>query len=80
MRNGDGRIIDVRIGRRREVPPRGDTPYHVRLVLTPEEHQRFRIYSARQGKPMAAVAKQVFAQFLNEEGISRGGPADRREK
>jgi hypothetical protein len=74
----DGDVVDVIIGRRREVPSRGDTPYHVRLILTREEHQRFRIYSARQGKPMAAVAKKVIAEFMAEKGISRGEPADRR--
>jgi hypothetical protein len=52
----------------------------VRLILTPDEHQRFREYSAKQGKPMAAVAKSVLSKFMSEKGISRGEPADRRGK
>jgi hypothetical protein len=48
----------------------------VRLILTPEEHLKFREYAARQGKPMAAVAKQVMTRFMTERGISRGDGID----
>jgi hypothetical protein len=48
----------------------------VRLVLTPEEHLKFREYAARQGKPMAAVAKSVLSRFMSEKGISRGDGID----
>jgi hypothetical protein len=52
----------------------------VRLVLTPNEHLKFRQYAASQGKPMAAVAKQVLTRFMDQKGISRGEPTDRRGK
>jgi hypothetical protein len=52
----------------------------VRLILTPDEHLKFRQYAASQGKPMAAVARQVLTRFMDQKGISRGEPADRRGK
>jgi hypothetical protein len=50
----------------------------VRLILTPDEHLKFRQYAASQDKPMSAVARQVLTRFMAEKGISRGETADRR--
>jgi predicted DNA-binding protein len=38
----------------------------VRLDLTPELHQRLRVVSAEQGKPMAVFAREIVEKAVNE--------------
>jgi hypothetical protein len=36
----------------------------VRLELTPNVHQRFRVESAKEGLPMAAMARRVIEEWI----------------
>jgi predicted DNA-binding protein len=44
----------------------------VRLDLLPELHQRLRVVSAEQGKPMAVFAREIVEKAVNELYGKRG--------
>jgi hypothetical protein len=41
-------------------------PKSIRLALSPEDHQRFRVEAAKEGLSMAAVARRLVEAYLSQ--------------
>jgi hypothetical protein len=53
-------------------PMKADEPEgkSIRLELTPEHHQEFRVEAAKEGKSMAAVARRLVEDYLAKRKAS----------
>ncbi len=43
----------------------------IRLELTPEDHQRFRVEAAKEGMSMAAVARRLVEDYLKRKASGK---------